>query len=391
MNLVLAAVLLAPVAAPAVAPVAAPRETTRQQVEVIRLRTASLDAEALARELALLLPSAKLASHDADIATSPGFTVFVDIQPTQTDGQAWSLTLVASDGRAYDRRIAADESSSRDDVVRLIAGNIGNLVAAIEAGTVQHDRQDVRIPPPALATPPCPTCPRPKPPAPCPPVSQPTRPTTTTAAMFDIGLGVTPQVAIGLGDPADADRFTAAGGDLALWLRHRSGALLGVDARMLGRRLAFDASVLRTRIGIQIGHAWRRKSFELATTAAFTVEPWSVRTQGSRSMLGNLEGSSRTGAPLLGGALRIVPAHRFEIRGVAVRLGPRLEIAASSAVGDGGRVAQLLVDAGGELTTVGRVGGWEIGIGVDAVLWIPVRADRRARGRAERAAARTAR
>jgi hypothetical protein len=386
MKLVLAAVLLAPVAAPTTAPPAASPTATRQAVDVIRLRTASIDAGALGRELALRLPSAKIVSHDADVAAAPGFTVFVDIRPdpAPTRPDAWSLTLVASDGRAYDRRVTADASSSRDDVVRLIASNVGNLVAAIEAGTVQHDRQDVPIPPPALAASPCPTCPPPKPPAPCPPPSQPTPPPAAAPAALDIGIGVAPMVAIGLGDPADADRFTAAGGDVALWLRHRTGVLVGADVRMLGRRLAFDTSILRTRIGLALGYAWRRNSFELATTAALTVEPWSVRASGSRSMLGDPEGAARTGAPLLGGALRIVPAHRFEIGGIAVRLGPRLEVAASSAIGDGGRVAQLLVDAGGDLTTVGRIGGWEIGIGIDAVVWIPVRAKRRARTRADR-------
>lgn len=350
-------------------------------VEILRLRTADLDAGAFGRELALRLPAARIVGHDADPATTPGFTVFVDVQ--RDGASAWSLTLVASDGRAYDRRVAADAISSADDVVRLLAGNVGNLVAAIEAGTVLHDRNDVPIPAPVVAAPACPACPQPKPPAPCPAPTTAASSNATPPAELELGLGIAPSVAIGLGEPDDADRFTAAGGDLGIWLRHRSGALVGAEVRVLGRALAFHTSIVRTRIGIGVGYAWRRGSFELASTAAFGVEPWSVRAAGSRSDLGDTEGQERAGAPLLGGSIRIVPAHRFEIGGVGVRVGPRVEVAASSAIGDGGRVAQLFVDDGDALASIGRIGGWELGLGVDVVVWIPLRPKRGA-GRARR-------
>lgn len=377
MKAVLVALLLGPAPAPAVTPPASPPAATQVTVEILRVRTAGLDTDAFARELALRLPAARIVGHDADPATTPGFTVFVDVQ--RDGSSAWALTLVASDGRAYDRRVAADASSSADDVVRLLAGNVGNLVAAIEAGTVAHDRNDVPIPAPAVATPACPACPQPKPPAPCPEPTITTAATAAPPAVLELGLGIAPSLAIGLGEPDDADRFTAAGGDVALWLRHRSGALVGAEVRVLGRKLAFDTSIARTRIGIGVGYAWRRGSFELTSTAAIGIEPWSVRVAGSRSDLGDTEGEARTGAPLLGGGIRIVPAHRFEIGGVGVRIGPRVEVAASSAIGDGGRVAQLFVDDGGALTSIGRIGGWELGVGVDVVVWIPLRSKRLAR------------
>ena len=77
----------------------------------------------------------------------------------------------------------------------------------------------------------------------------------------------------------------------------------------------------------------------------------------------------------LGRADKLAPTHAasFQVEAGDVRLGPRLELSASSALGDGGRVAALLVDDAGRLRTVGRLGGWELGLGLDLVVWIPVR------------------
>lgn len=378
MNVVLVAWLLGPASTAAGAPTGPPPAATQIVVEVLRVRTTALDVDAFTRELALRVPSARIVAHDAAPSSSTGFAVFVDVRRDGAD--AWALTLVASDGRAYDRRVAADAASSPDDEVRLLASNVGNLVAAIEAGTARHDRQDVAIPAPAEAAPTCPACPPVKPPPPCPKPAITTEPPPPPPRL-ELGVGIAPSIALGLGEPTAPDRFTAAGGDLGVWLRHRSGALVGADVRVAGRALAFDTSILRTRVGVHLGYAWRREGFELATTAGFGVEPWSVRASGSRSALDDEAGAERTGRVLLGGNLRIVPAHRFELRGVAVRIGPRLEIAASSGVGDGGRVAELFVVEDADLVSIGRIGGWELGLGLDVVVWIPLRAAQRRRRR----------
>lgn len=372
MKFVLAVVLAVtegastPSSSPSPAPAAAARATT---VEVLRLRSSGLDGDVLTRELGLRVPHARVVIHDA-APPIPGFMVFVEIKPGVSP-QTYELTLVASDGRAYDRTITADPSSSADDVVRLVAGNVGNLVAAIDSGSAVADREAVPIPAPALPVPvpTCPACPKLAPAvAPVGVKELPQAPPT-----LELGVGASPMTAIGLAAPDDADRFVGAGAGLALWMRHRTGALVGGEVRMLGRRLAFDTSLLRTRIGFSVGYAWRRGSFELATAASFAVEPWSVRADGKRSALGDPDGQARRRRPLLGGGASIIPAHRFRVGRVDVRLGPRLELSASSALGDGGRVAALLVDDAGRLRTVGRLGGWELGLGLDLVVWIPVR------------------
>lgn len=382
MNAVLLAATLALAGAPAPAAAPAPATSPRERVEVLRLRIAGVDAGAFARELSLRLPEIPVVSHEAPLEAA-GFLVFVDLQPS-TKPQSFTLTLVASDGRAYDRAIDADPSSSPDDVVRLLAGNVANLVSAIEAGTEQADRRDVPIPAPAVVPAACPACPEVPPTradvTPPPSVVRPSAP-----PRFELGVGVVASSATGLGAPADADRFVGGGGGVGLWLRHRSGLLVGTELRVLGHRLPLDTALVRTRVGLALGYAWRRGSFELATSAALGVEPWWVRAGGSASELGDTSGRAAPRRPLIGGGVSIVPAHRFSAGGVDVRLGPRVELAASSAVGDGGRVAELLVDRSGELRTVGRLGGWELALGLDVVVWIPVRT------KAERASKRSAR
>ena len=380
MNALLLAATLAQ--AGALAPAAAPTPVTapRERVEVLRLRIAGVDAGAFARELSLRLPEIPVVSHGAPLEAT-GFLVFVDLQPSAKP-QSFTLTLVASDGRAYDRAIDADPSSSPDDVVRLLAGNVANLVSAIEAGTEQADRRDVPIPAPAVAPTGCPACPE-LPPARVDVVQPVSAARPSTPPRFELGVGAVVTSATGLGAPRDADRFVGAGGNVGVWLRHRSGLLVGAELRVLGRRLPLDTSLVRTRVGLALGYAWRRGAFELATAAAVGVEPWWVRAGGRASDLGDTSGRAAPRRPLLGGGVSIVPAHRFSAGGVDLRLGPRLELSTSSAVGDGGRVAQLLVDEAGELRTVGRLGGWELALGLDVVIWIPVRtkADRAPRAK----------
>lgn len=352
---------LAPETAPALAP--------DVHVEVLRLRARGIDADALQRELALRVPRARIVAHDA-APIAAGRMVFVDLQPG--DGsQMFTLTVVTNDGRAYDRTITADASSSADDVVRLLAGNVANLVSAIEAGTATADRENVVIPVPEVAKAPCPACPEPPPRLPIEPVATP--PAVPPPPMVEIGVSVAPVVAIGLGAPSDADRFLGSGGGLGLWLRHRNGLLVGTEVRALGRRVPFDAAIFRTRIVASLGYAWRRGQFELATTGSIVVEPWWVRAGGEVTDLGDPDGGARRRRPLVGGGVSMVPAHHFALRNVGVRVGPRLDLTASSAIGDRGRVASVVVNDAGRLRTIGRLGGWELGFGVDVMVWIPAR------------------
>ena len=349
-----------------------PTKPSSPAVEVLRLRAADVDLERLRGELALRLQRARIVDHASEPQTAAEtFFVFVDLRRHGDVASAYTLTIVASDGRAYDRTIAADPDSSRDDVTRLLAGNIANLVSAIEAGTVRADREDVEVPPGEAPPPSCPECPTPvvTPPPVCEAESPaPPRP----VPLLELGVVMAPGVVLGLGQPIHTDRFAGIGGELGVALRHRSGALVELDARFVGRPLADVARLLRGRFALAAGYAWRwHDSFELAAAGAFTVEPWSVRASGDRAGFADPSGSRRVQRPLLGGALRLSAGHLFETtRGVKVRVGPRLELGASSAPGDGGRVVELLDQS---LRPIGRIGGIELSLGLDVVVWIPSR------------------
>ncbi len=353
----------APTAKPGTTPA-----TPRPRVQVLRLRAQGLELAPLQAELALRLHQVDIVDHDsAPTVAADTMFVFVDLRPVVERPTSFTLTLVASDGRAYDRIIDAEPDAPRDDITRLVAGNIANLVSAIESGTVRADREDVPVPEAAPKPDACPTCPEPPPQPQCPEPQLAGVPAPAPEPALELGVGITPLAVLGLGPPRDADHHAGTGGELALALRLHNGLLLTAQGRFAGRGMADTATLLRGRAAIGIGYAWRRKDFELASTAAFTVEPWSVRASGSRRAFADEQGAARPRRPLLGGAVRVVGGHVWRVRGgTRVRLGPMVELAASSAPGDGGKVVELL-DQG--LRPIGRTGGLELGLGVDLTLW----------------------
>ncbi|MBX7083482.1 MAG: hypothetical protein K1X88_30015 [Nannocystaceae bacterium] len=348
---------------PATGPAAA-----RPRVEVLRLRAQGLELATLRAELALRLHQVQIVEHDsAPAVAADTMFVFVDLRPLPEQPSSFTLTIVASDGRAYDRTIDAGHDAPRDDVTRLVAGNVANLVSAIESGTVRADREDVPVPEAAPQPQACPACPDPPAPPQCPEPAVHHVDAPLPEPAIELGIGITPLAVLGLGPPRDADHHAGSGGALSLALRLRNGLLVTAEGRFAGRGMADTATLLRGRAALGIGYAWRRNAFELAGTAAFTVEPWSVRASGSRRAFADEQGTARPRRPLLGGAARIVAAHVWRTKGgTRLRLGPMVELAASSAPGDRGKVVELL-DQG--LRPIGRTGGLELGLGVDLTVW----------------------
>lgn len=375
MQLLVVLALLGPAKSPSSA-AAAPAPTRADvSVSAVRLRVEGTDLEALSDALALRLPKVRLVVHDREpLDLAPTQTaVFVDIRPASGAKGSFALTLVVTDGRAYDRTVATAGADSPDDVRRLLATNIANLVAGIEAGTVRADRENVPIPPPPVAKP-CPTCP-PAEPVVCPPGTTvgDTTPPPIPPPPLEVGFDVAGAAVLGLGQPDDADRFVGAGGGAGVRLRHRSGFVVHLDARVLGRGSDYGHNILRTRVGVGLGYVWRRNAFELETTAAFVVEPWSLRADGSKDALATPAAEATKPGPLLGGVLRIAPGFRIQRSpDLALRVGPRLELASGATLGDGGRVAELDVIDNGRLTAIGRVGGVELSLGAEVVVWFGV-------------------
>jgi len=367
-RITIGAILVSALASPAFAsasaePAAAKPKTVR--VTRARWRVEGVPPDAFASALALRLPGVELVPHDRPVGPTQGLLVFVDIR--QQAPRRFALTIVVADGRAFDRVIEADATSSEDDVTRLLASNVGNLVAGIEAGTVEPDRRDV--PMPVVEPAPAPVCPKcPAAPPTAPPVAGSTR--ATVPPRIEIGLQVPLGVIVGLGAPADTDRFAAWGGGLGLRLRAVQGVVATLEGRFTGRSSAFDLALLRTRVALGLGYAWRGKHVELEALALATIEPWMLLQDGDRSRFA-ADARSR---PLLGGALRFSPGWLAQPSPrVRMRFGPKLELALSSAIGDGGRVAQILFDDGERLVPVARLGGVELDLGVELVVWFDPR------------------
>ena len=354
-------------------PEAAPRITRA------RLHIDGTSRDTFTAALALRLPDVELVPHDRSVGPTSGLDLFVDVRAVTPD--RFAVTIVAADGRAFDRTIEVDPAADSEDLTRLLASHVGNLVAGIEAGTVKADRTDVPMPQPEPAVVPvCPACPEPPPAAPAQPAPEPAPP-----ARLELGLHAQLGAILGLGAPTDTDRFTAWGGDLGLRLRSRKGVVALVEARVAGRETAYEQRLVRTRVGLGIGYAWRGEHVEIETLALATVEPWTLRSHGTRASFTD----DRRIRPLLGGALRFVPGFLAQPSPrVRVRVGPKLELAFSSAIGDGGRVIQLLVDDGTRDVPIGRLAGLELDLGVELVLWFdPTRATRRSSPRPRSAAA----
>ena len=123
--------------------------------------------------------------------------------------------------------------------------------------------------------------------------------------------------------------------------------------------------VIRTRIGIGAGYAWRRGSFELATLGQVTVEPWVARIDGERARFGD----GRRERALVGGALQLAPGLYLPTRDrISLSLSPWIELAASGNPRDRFRVPRL--ELPGEEAVRLRVGGLELSVGIRLTLWI---------------------
>lgn len=338
-------------------------EFTAARVEVI-----GFDEAAVLAALRLRLARLELAPHGGPPPTT---TPHVYVQIRRDAGDAGRVHAITSDGRAYERSFTIEVGQE----VRVAASTAASLVFSIEQGAVAPVEEDVEIPgtpeptPPEPATGPEPALaePEPTPPKPSP---RPTPAATTPAAprppAWELMSGLHGVAVLGLGAPRHGDALAGAGGGLTVAVRSPRGGLVALDVRGLGRGTdAFAAG--RVRIGLAGGYALRRGRFELPVLLGVTVEPWWAAQAGARAPI--YSGSTvATAAPLIGGVLQVTPALRLAVaRGplAAVRVGPRLELAASYAVADGARVVGL-VDADGAASL--RLGGVELALALELAL-----------------------
>ena len=285
------------------------------------------------------------------------------------DDGALAITLITSDGRAYDRTLPAEQVQS----VRAVAGVLANLVYATEAGETQPDRTEVPIPPPQPAEPHPEPEPPPKSEPPPKPAAKPTpKPTPKeTPRRWELGLAPSGGVIVGIAPRTTGSALAAGHGALAIDLRAPIGALVSAGVRV-GGRVQDPLALVRTRVDLGAGWDFRWRHAELALVGAMSVELWRARMDGSNVAL-EIDGDDTKRPVLLGGFARVspgwyVPAKR---RGApSLRLGARVDAGGSAALGRGGHTIDIGVEqADGSREGALRLGGLELCAGLELVLW----------------------
>jgi hypothetical protein len=282
------------------------------------------------------------------------------------------LTLILADGNAYDRDV--------DDVpgqsARAAAGALVTLLHAVETGNVEPTRTDVPIPEPVVEAPtpepapPTPPAPKAEPPPPPPPPPKP----KPEPPLVELGATITPLIGFGVAPTGPAPALIGAGGSIALDVRARSGGAATVEVRAIGRTAA-ALGLVRTRFALGGGYVLRRGAFELPILARVFVEPWWLRSNGANAPL-VYRTTSASYLPLLGAGLRLSPGVLIEPRRdgrPSIHVGARIDIDGSFVPHDGAHSVRVAVEQPGGITQAARLGGLELGLGVDITFWFPVR------------------
>lgn len=332
----------------------------------------TLPSADLLAAIGLRIPHATWSIFGTTTPTPSADTLTAVVDVVAAGPEAYAVTIVVSDGRAFDRHVDA-EFADTTERTRLLATTIANLIAGIEAGTLAPDRSDVPLPI-ARQCPERPVCPV-APPVSSAVASDPTPPVAAPAAHLappapklpQLGVALGVPVVLGLGSPADADRFAAWGGDIGLRARLTNGLTLAVGARPNGRATVGDVRIIRGRIAAGAGYTLRRGALEASGLFLATVEPWLVRLQGSAGDF--VDGPSETRL-ILGGAAHLAAGLnvRSPSRPVSVRVGPYLQLGVSGSPGDGFAVPRIVLP--GEDASRLRLGGAELSLGLSIVTWI---------------------
>lgn len=337
----------------------APADTeATQQTEVLVVETVGFSREEFTSELQLRLPQRKLLSVESPRPAGG----FVYVHVTRAPPDVVRISIIEPDGRAYDRELPHEPNQE----VRVATSAIATLLASVEHGELEPDREDVAIPgvDPAAAT----TEAEPESTEDVGSEEEPAAP----PPRFEVGVVAHGLVGLGLVPVTDAGAYVGAGGGVGASLRLQSGALVSIDARGL-RRVAEPFSIGRVRVSVSGGYDWRWKSFALTATAGVGVEPWWVRESGGAATL-RYQGQPTNRRPLLGLVGTVTPAYIWQSEGapLSVAVGPRLGFGGSVVFHDGAHAVRLDRASGGQ--SAGRLGGLELELGIAVTLWIPVRA-----------------
>ena len=253
------------------------------------LRSPELDAAALAAAVSARLSDKQILLAGAAAGPREGLAAVCHVT-LQGEG-ALQLEVILSDGRLYQRTIAAPSAGRERAAARLIASTL----AAIEDASATPDRRDgiftlpiadapatpnpptVTTDPPTITTNPEPASQRQAKPAsqdPAKPASRLQREPLALGVALALGPG------FGLGAPGAGLGLAGGGGGLRIDLRLRRGVTVGAGFRGHAR-VHDDLALGRFRGALVVGHVLRRGPLELALLAGPTLETWQVTQRGA--------------------------------------------------------------------------------------------------------------
>ena len=279
------------IAALVVALSGAPTRKQAPRIEALVLDVETVSRTDLDAALDLRLPD-RPRMPAGNPKTRKQYALYGYVQIRRSEGGV-ALALILSDGRSYNRELQGEPEL----LPRIVASQLANLIAGIEADTLAPDEEDVAIPDatePAKAVVPAPVVAPPRPRA--------------AAPQPDLGLRIGGGVLLGVPPPAPAG-VAAGGGEVGLEFRSVHGALAGLSVRGASR-VDSGFALVRVRVAALGGYAYRRGDFELVAAAGITVEPFFVQRNGGREALARNVGDEQRAAFLLGGVARVAPGFR---------------------------------------------------------------------------------
>lgn len=328
-----------------------------QRIELLALDIEGVDTEAFEAALETRLPDRPRIPAGNPDARAGAHWGYVLVRPVDT---GWSLALILDDGRGYYRDVQAHDGG---EPARLVASTLANLIASVEEDAIAADAEDVVVPDEAPVDPE----PEPEPDPESEPEPEPEpEPAPEPEPTADFGLRLAPLAIWALGPPVPAG-FSGAGGEVELHVRFPNALVVGGGLGGVGHR-SNTYGLGRLRISAHVGHGLRRGRFELLSLVGVRAEPWFVRADGGDASLraGN---DPRAVSVVAGGFLQLSPGVRMNAGSAALRIGPTVRLAGSSALGNGGGVARVLrsTDAGPQ--ALFRLGGLELETALDVTVW----------------------
>jgi len=334
-------------------------ENTQPKIEVVVLDVDEELGTVLVDALSLRLVGVSVESFGAsDPARGESASPYAYVRIRgPLDDDTYPISIIISDGRAYERQVVAPEAMAG----RILASELALLLRSIEEGTLRADRDDAIIPAHENeATPP-------NEPHPAEAPEHDTDPALFTA--LELGLRLSPGGLLGIAPTQNIGESGAGTGSAGLELRWPGGPALSANLRIGARRFA-PYTLVRVRIGLGGGYVLRRGSFEMPAVLLLGIEPWGIRARGRDTSIHPVAGTAKQ-APLLGFVARVDPGVRVSLAGpsaLLMRLGPFIELAGSAVFSDGVGVPRVR-----DTTTsaiVARLGGLELAMGLSVHLWL---------------------